>query len=81
MRGDSGTVLCFKLVRQVVLVPPCNGEVRQDDTRMSSLGEWIVSKLCGGHSQGAVLDDRENPYILVKCLHLVDVHSNGQFLL
>ncbi len=48
---------------QVVLVPPHNWEVTQDDTHVSSLGEGDTAHLHGGDSQGAVLDGRENPKV------------------
>ena len=67
------------LVRQVVPVPPHNREVRQDDTHMSSLCERNISKLHRGDSQKAVLDGRDYPYKLVKCLHPSDVHLDGPF--
>ena len=66
-------------MRQVVLVPPHNREVRQDDTRTSSLCERNISKLHRGDSQKAVLDGRDYPYKLVKCLHPSDVHLDGPF--
>ena len=54
------------LVSQVVLVPPCKGELRQDDTRMSSFGEWNISALHRCNSQRAVFIVGSIPMYLLR---------------
>jgi len=53
------------MVRQVVLVPPSNGELRQDDTCMSSLGERNIFALRRCDSQQAVFNRGEHPYVFI----------------
>ena len=44
---------------------------------MSSLGEGNIPELCRFDSQRAVLNRGEHPQIFVKCLHPIDMHSDG----
>ena len=66
-------------MRQVALVPPCKGELRQDDTRMSCFGEWNISTLCRWDSQQAVFNRGEHPYISIKDFHPSDMRFDSHF--
>ena len=50
----------------------------QDDTRVSSLGEWVIAQLHRGDSHGAVLNRRGHPKIFVESFHTAYMLPDGQ---